>query len=150
MKIRRAFTVFQLMTILEKVRYTLILIEHDPLLYQDVAGMIDLAFQAPSDAAKEASLLLCSPGNDAFLEKLNRNADRVFYLDEGPRASTKLVLKAYSRAYKSQKILETWTLILWPRKREESHLSQGSRSIQDLGALDGQGDSRRDLSCSAW
>ena len=72
----------------------MIIIEHDPLLYQEVAGMIDLAFQAPSDAVKEAALLLCSPGNDAFLEKLNRNADRAFYFDEGPRVSTKLVLKS--------------------------------------------------------
>ena len=31
--IRRAFTVFQLMTILEEARHSLIIIEHDPLLY---------------------------------------------------------------------------------------------------------------------
>jgi hypothetical protein len=32
LEIRRAFTVFQLMTILEESRHTLIILEHDPLL----------------------------------------------------------------------------------------------------------------------
>lgn len=38
LEIRRAFTVFQLMTILEEARHTLITIEHDPLLYEDTGG----------------------------------------------------------------------------------------------------------------
>ena len=47
----------------------------------------DYVSHAVSDAAKEAAVLLCSPGADPFLEELARNADRVFYFDEGPRAS---------------------------------------------------------------
>jgi hypothetical protein len=62
-----------------------------------------------SDAAKEAAVLLYSPGTDTFLEDLTRNADRVFYFDERPRASTKLISKAYPRAQKSQTTLEAWT-----------------------------------------
>lgn len=81
--IRRAFTVFQLMTILEEARHSLIVIEHDPLLY--------------------------SPGIDTFLEDMTKNADRVFYFDEGPRATTKLISKAYPKAQKSQTTLEAWT-----------------------------------------
>jgi hypothetical protein len=95
LEIRRAFTVFQLMTILEVVRHYWIIIECDPLLYEDATGMIDLASQEMSDAAKEAAVLLYSPGTDTFLEDLARNADRVFYFDEGPRATTKLISKAY-------------------------------------------------------
>jgi hypothetical protein len=102
LEIRRAFTVFQLMTILEVVRHYWIIIECDPLLYEDATGMIDLASQEMSDAAKEAAVLLYSPGTDTILENLTRNADRVFYFDEGPRASTKLISKAYPRAQKSQ------------------------------------------------
>jgi hypothetical protein len=75
LEIRRAFTVFQLTTILEEGRHTLIIIEHDPLFCDDAAGMIDLASQAMSDAAKEAAVLLYSPGIDTFLEDLARNAD---------------------------------------------------------------------------
>jgi hypothetical protein len=68
--------------------------------------MIDLASQTISDAAKEAAALLYSPVTDPFLEDLTRNADLVFYFDEGPRASMKLISKAYLRAQKSQRTLE--------------------------------------------
>jgi hypothetical protein len=105
LEIRRAFTVFQLMTILEEARSTLIFIKHDSLLYEDATGMVGLVSQAMSDAAKEAAVLLYSPGTDTFLEDLTRNADRVFYFDEGPRAGTKLISKAYPRAQKSQTTL---------------------------------------------
>lgn len=98
LEIRRAFTAFQFMTILEEARHNLIIIEHDPLLYEGAAGMIDLASQSISDAAKGAAVLLYSPGTDAFLEELTRNADRIFYFDERPRASPKLISKAYPRA----------------------------------------------------
>jgi len=43
-----------------------------------------------------------------FLEDLIRNADRVFYFYEGPRATTKLISKAYPRAQKSQTTLEAF------------------------------------------
>jgi hypothetical protein len=39
----------------------------------------------------------------------DQNADRVFYFDEGPRATTKLISKAYPKAQKSQRTLEAWT-----------------------------------------
>jgi len=73
--------------------------------------MIDLASQAMSDAAKEAVVLLYSPGTDTFLEDLTRNADRVFYFEEGPKAEPKLISKAYPRAQKSQRTLDAWTWI---------------------------------------
>jgi hypothetical protein len=104
-EIRRAFIAFQLMTILEEARHNLIVIEHDPQIYEDASGMIDLASESMCDAAKEAAVLLYSPGTDTFLEDLTRNADRVFYFDEGPRAEPKLISKAYPRAQKSQTTL---------------------------------------------
>ncbi len=54
-EIRRAFTVFQFMTILEKARYSLIVIEHDPLLYEDAQGMVEYVSQGLHDAAKGRS-----------------------------------------------------------------------------------------------
>jgi len=61
------------------------------------------------EAAKEATILLYSPGTDTFLEDMTRNADRVFYFDEGLRASQKLVAKALPKAEKSQTTLEAFT-----------------------------------------
>jgi len=40
---------------------------------------------------------------------LAKSADRVFYFDEGPRGTTKLISKAYPKAQKSQTTLEAWT-----------------------------------------
>ena len=93
LEIRRAFTVFQLMTILEEAHHSLVVIEHDPLLYEDAQGMVEYVSQGLHDAAKEAAVLLYSTGTDTFLEDMTKNADRVFYFDEGPRATTKLISK---------------------------------------------------------
>ena len=109
LEIRRAFTLFQLMTVLEEARHSLILIEHDPTIYEDAAEMVDYISRSLSDAAKEAAVLLYSPGSDPFLEDLARNADRVWYFDEGPRASPRLVAKAFPKAEKSQTTLEAFT-----------------------------------------
>jgi hypothetical protein len=108
-EIRRAFTLFQLMTVLEEARHSLILIEHDPTIYEDAAEMVEYVSIALNDAAKEAAVLLYSPGSDPFLEELSRNADRVWYFDEGPRASPRLVTKAFPKAEKSQTTLEAFT-----------------------------------------
>ena len=52
LEIRRAFTPFQLMTVLEEARHSLILIEHDPTIYEDAAEMLEYVSRALSDAAK--------------------------------------------------------------------------------------------------
>ncbi len=109
LEIRRAFTCFQLMTILEEAHHSIILVEHDPLLYEDAAEMVDYVSHALADAAKEAAVLLYSPGSDTFLEELARNADRVWYFDEGPKAAPRLVSKACPKSQKSQTTLEAFS-----------------------------------------
>ena len=81
------------MTILEEARHSLIIIEHDPLLYEDAQGMIEYVSQGLHDAAKEAAVLLYSPGTDPFLEDMTKNADRVFYFDEGQELRRSLFRK---------------------------------------------------------
>jgi hypothetical protein len=98
------------MTILEEARHSLIFIEHDPLLYED-AGEI------PSTSPRLCAMLPRRPQScfthlepiRSWREEMTRNADRVFYFDEGPRAVTKLISKAYPKAQKSQTTLEAWT-----------------------------------------
>ncbi len=68
--------------------------------------MVEYVSHGLSDAAKESAALLYSPGSNPFLEELVRNADRVWYFDEGPRASARLVTKAFPKAEKRQTTLE--------------------------------------------
>ncbi len=56
LEIRRAFTVFQLMTIMEEAHHSLIILENDPMLYDDVTEMVEYISHALTDAAKEATV----------------------------------------------------------------------------------------------
>jgi hypothetical protein len=109
LEIRRAFTVFQLMTILEENSHTILLIEHDPTLYEDAKEMAEVVSKRMMEASKDAAVLLYSPGTDPYFEELVRNADRVFYFDEGPRAETRIVAKTNPRIQKNQTTLEAFS-----------------------------------------
>ena len=82
-EIRRAFTAFQLLTILEEVRHTLIFVEHDPSLYEDAEELPEYISQALRDLADRATVVLYAPSADPSLEEMAKRADRVFYL-QGP------------------------------------------------------------------
>jgi hypothetical protein len=76
--------------------------------------MVEYVSQGLHDAAKEAAVLLYSPGTDTFLEDMTKNADRVFYFDEGPRATTELISKAYPKAHGFVEGLYKWLQItIW-------------------------------------
>jgi DNA polymerase I len=107
--IRRGFTVFQLMTILEEACHSLIIVEHDPMLYEDAQEMAEYVSQAMKEAAKDATVLLYASGADPYFEDLTRNADRVFYFEEGPRASPRIMAKAQPQEQKSQTTLEAFS-----------------------------------------
>jgi len=108
LEIRRGFTTFQLMTILEDAHHSLILIEHDPILYEDSREMVEYISQAMRQAAQEATVLLYSSGVDPFLEDLAKLADRVFYFEEGPQPTPKLSVKTWLKM-KDQKTLEAFS-----------------------------------------
>jgi hypothetical protein len=63
LEVRRAFTSFQLMTILEENHHSFLIVEHDPMLY--------------------------SPALDPHLQKMTELADRVFCIYEGEKAPVK-------------------------------------------------------------
>lgn len=83
MEIRRGFTTFQLMTILEEACYSLIIVENDPMLYENSTEIVEFIQEALKQATHEATALLYSPWIDPFLEDLARAAGRVFYFEEG-------------------------------------------------------------------
>ena len=85
------------------------IIEHDPSLYEDAQEMTEYISQAMREASKDAAVLLYAPGADPYFEELVKNADRVFYFDEGPRAEARIVAKAIPRTHKSQTTLEAFS-----------------------------------------
>ncbi len=107
--IHRAFTIFQLMTVLEQNHHTIVIIEHDPMLYENAQEMTEYVSQAMRETAKEAAVFLSAQGADPYLEELIMNADRVFYFDEGPRAEARIVAKSIPKAQKSQMTLEAFS-----------------------------------------
>ncbi len=98
MQVRRAFTAFQLMTVLEECHHTLLIVEHDPLLYEDAEEMVEYVARAMREAAAGCTVLLYSPASDPFLEMMTSYADRVFYFAKGPDAPAKPSAKSCKKA----------------------------------------------------
>ena len=82
---------------------------YHPLLYEDVQEMTEYVSQAMRAASKDAAVLLYALGADPYFEELVKNADRVFYFDEGPRAEARVVAKAIPKTQKSQMTLEAFS-----------------------------------------
>ncbi|HUK37512.1 MAG TPA: hypothetical protein VLV30_00175 [Methanomicrobiales archaeon] len=84
-EVRRAFTAFQLLTILREAHHTVIFVEHDPSLYEDAGFAIGEVAGALAEAAREAAVVLYAPRPDPALRVLARRADRVFCIEAGDR-----------------------------------------------------------------
>lgn len=85
LEVRRAFTSFQLMTVLEENHHSFLIIEHDPMLYEDAKEMVEYVAQAMKQTSREATILLYSPALDQHLQKMTELADRVFCFYEMPK-----------------------------------------------------------------
>jgi len=95
LEVRRAFTVFQLMTILEENHHSFLIVEHDPLLYEDAGEMVEYLAQALKQTSREATILLYAPALDPHLQKMMELADRVFciYSEQAPSKGRKAEAK---------------------------------------------------------
>ena len=109
LEIRRAFTVFQLMTILEENHHSFLIVEHDPMLYEDAKEMVEYVAQALKQTSREATILLYSPALDPHLQKITELADRVFCFYEMPRAPAKSRAKAEQKMQGAQATLEAFS-----------------------------------------
>jgi hypothetical protein len=108
-EVRRAFTSFQLMTILQENHHTFLIVEHDPMLYEDAGEMVEYLAQALKQTSREATILLYAPALDPHLQKMTELADRVFCFHEMPRAPTKGRAKAESKIQGNQATLEAYS-----------------------------------------
>ena len=91
LEVRRAFTSFQLMTILEENHHSFLIVEHDPLLYEDASEMVEYVAQALRQTSREATILLYAPALDPHLQKMAELADRMFcFYEEQARGRAKV------------------------------------------------------------
>jgi hypothetical protein len=81
--IRRGFTIFQLMTLLEENDHSLILVEYDPLLYEGAEEMTEYASQALRERCKYVAVLLCAPGSIPTLRSWSRTPTGCFTSTKG-------------------------------------------------------------------
>jgi len=65
----RAFTVFQLMTIMEENHHSFLIVEHDPLLYKDSWEMVGCLAQSLRQTSSEATVLLLALALDPHMQK---------------------------------------------------------------------------------
>jgi hypothetical protein len=107
--VRRAFTSFQLMTILEENHHSVLIVEHDPLLYEDASEMVEYVAQHLRQTSREATVLLYAPALDPHLEKMTPLADRVFCFYEMPKAPARGKIKADQKMPKAQVTLEAYS-----------------------------------------
>ena len=82
------------MTILEENHHSFLIVEHDPMLYEDAKEMVEYVAQALRQTSREATVLLYSPALDPHLQKMTELADRVFCFYEMPKASARSRAKA--------------------------------------------------------
>ena len=71
-EVRRAFTVYKLMTILEENHHSFLIVEHDPLLYEDAGEMVEYLAQALKQTSREATILLYAPARDPLPAEADR------------------------------------------------------------------------------
>jgi hypothetical protein len=107
--IRRSFTAFQLLRILEEAHQTFIFIEYDATLFEEDDHLLENLPSVMRDASQQAAVLIYAPAQDRFLRELTRTADRVFCLVPDPPAPRSRSFSRSSRdAPRGQTTLEAF------------------------------------------
>ena len=76
-EVRRAFTAHQLFTILKEVSHTVLLLEHDPTLFDGAAEMMPQIAGMLKDIGRESLVILYTPSIDRSFSVLMRQADHI-------------------------------------------------------------------------
>ncbi len=107
--VRRAFTSFQIMTILDENHHSFLIVEHDPMLYEDAEPVVEYVAQHMWQTSREATILLYAPALDPALEKMTELADRVFCFYEMPKTTAKRRGKVDPKMSGAQATLEVYS-----------------------------------------
>jgi len=80
--VRRAFTAHQFLSVIREAAHTIVLIEHDPLIFEGGENMIMPVSMALKDLGRDALVILYTPAIDRTFAALMRQADRVIEIAE--------------------------------------------------------------------
>ncbi|MDD1691549.1 MAG: hypothetical protein LUQ66_12935 [Methanoregula sp.] len=75
--VQRAFTAHQFLSVIRGAAHTIVLIEHDPLIFEGAENMVAPIAMALKDAGRDALVILYTPAIDNRYAALMRHADRV-------------------------------------------------------------------------
>jgi DNA polymerase I len=76
-EVQRAFTSHQLFTILKEVSHTVLLLEHDPTLFEGAENMLPQIAEMLKDIGRESLVILYTPSIDRSFSVLMRQADHI-------------------------------------------------------------------------
>lgn len=83
-EVRRAFTAAQLLTVIREAAHTVVLVEHDPTLFDEAKALLDPVSSALRDVARESLVILYTPSTNRSFSILSRRADHyVEFVDFG-------------------------------------------------------------------
>jgi len=78
------------------------IVEHDPMLYEDAGEMVEHLAQDLKQTSREATILLYSPALDPHLQKITDLADRVFCIYDMQGAGATARVEASRRSSKAR------------------------------------------------
>jgi DNA polymerase I len=81
-EIRRAFTVHQLLTILREEYHSIVIVEHDPTLYEDAGEVKRVVPPTMKDVSHDSIFVLYAPKMDRHFAYLAHTADHIFCYDD--------------------------------------------------------------------
>jgi DNA polymerase I len=83
-EVRRAFTVYQLFSILEELHHSATFIEHDPLIFEEDEDVIDAFSLALRDSGRGKMVIYFSTSHDRFFDRIVLNSNRVLVVEREP------------------------------------------------------------------
>ena len=81
-EIQRAFTVHQLLTILREDDHSIVIVEHDPTIYDDAGTTKRIIPPTMKDMSRNCIFVLYAPTMDRSFAYLAHTADHLFYYDD--------------------------------------------------------------------
>jgi hypothetical protein len=82
-EVRRSFTVHQLLAVLREDGHSIVIVEHDPTLYDDAGDAKRVVPPTMKELSRDVLFILYAPVMDPAFAYLAHTADHLYYYDDG-------------------------------------------------------------------